>query len=65
MAWTPFSAEAVRLHTELIKLNKRGATSEALNLIVAALEVAHRQGPSNMSYEEIDRQAVENEKRTA
>lgn len=54
MAWTPFSAEAVRLHSDLLKLNKVGRISEALDLINKALEEAHRNGPSNMTYAEFE-----------
>lgn len=54
MAWTPFSAEAVRLHSDLLKLNKDGRISEALDLINKALEEAHRNGPSNMTYEQFE-----------
>lgn len=54
MAWTGFSAEAVRLHSELQRLNKHGRISDALELIKAALEKAHRDGPSNMTYEQFE-----------
>jgi hypothetical protein len=51
MAWTPFSAEAIRLDSQLRKLHAQGRISDALNVIVAALDKAHRGGPSNTSYE--------------
>jgi hypothetical protein len=54
MAWTPFSAEAVNLDTELRKLHREGRTSEAVELIVDALVRAHRDGPSKISYEQFD-----------
>lgn len=55
MAWTPFSAEAVMLHGEIGRLDKQGRISDALELIVQALEKAHREGPSNISYEDFER----------
>ena len=54
MAWTSFSAEAVRLNGELQRAHKNGQTSLALDLIVTALEKAHREGPSNQSYEDFE-----------
>lgn len=54
MAWTPFSAEAVRLDTQVRKLHREGRTSDALELIDAALERAHREGPSNTTYEQFE-----------
>lgn len=51
MAWTAFSAEAVELHGRLHRLNEAGRISDALEAITAALEKAHRLGPSNESYE--------------
>lgn len=52
MAWTPFSYEAVQLHALLGRLDKQGRTSDALEAINQALEKAHREGPSNITYEE-------------
>lgn len=54
MAWTPFSAEAVELDTKIRRLHKEGRTSDAINLIKTALEKAHRDGPSNKTYEQFD-----------
>lgn len=54
MAWTPFSAEAIELHILLRKLDKDGRVSEALEAIDAALEKAHREGPSGVTYEEFE-----------
>lgn len=59
MAWTPFSAEAVRLDTQLRKLHKEGRLSEAVETIKQALERAHRDGPSNTTYEEFEAQLAE------
>ena len=52
MAWTPFSAEAIQLDTTLRRLHREGRISDALDAINTALEKAHRDGPSNMTYEE-------------
>lgn len=54
MVWGPFSTEAVRLDSELRKLHKAGRISDALMLIESALDKAHREGPSNISYEEFE-----------
>lgn len=54
MTWGPFSAEAVTLDGELQKLHKEGRVSDALNAIKAALDKAHRVGPSNISYAEFE-----------
>jgi len=54
MTWTPFSAEAVKLHAELIRLNGLGRTSDAINLIVDALERARREGPMDVSFEDFE-----------
>lgn len=54
MAWTPFSAEAIRLHLLLGKLDKQGRTSAALEAIDVALTKAHRDGPSNTTYEQFE-----------
>lgn len=51
MAWGPFSAEAVRLDSHLRQLHRQGRTSEALDAIVAALDKANRDGPSNQTYD--------------
>lgn len=55
MAWTPFSAEAVLLDSRLRQLHRDGKTSQALDAINDALERAHREGPSNISYEDFER----------
>jgi hypothetical protein len=52
MAWTPFSVEAIDLHIAVGKLDKQGRVSDALQLIGEALERAHRDGPSSMTYDE-------------
>lgn len=57
MPWTPFSAEAVLLDSKLRKLHRQGRTTDAIEAIEAALEAAHRQGPSNMSYEDFEHAA--------
>ncbi|MEV9168643.1 hypothetical protein AB0133_26750 [Klebsiella pneumoniae] len=57
MPWTPFSAEAVLLDSKLRKLHKEGRISDAIVAIEQALETAHKQGPSNMPYEEFERAA--------
>ena len=54
MAWTPFSAEAVRLCTLVNRLNNHGRISEMIEAAKAALEKAHRDGPSDMTYEEFE-----------
>lgn len=54
MAWTPFSAEAVRLNGEIERLNKSGHITAALDLIVKALEKAHRDGPDKITYEQFE-----------
>lgn len=54
MAWTPFSAEAVELHTLVGRLNKQGRITDALEAINAALEKAHHDGPSNKTYEQFE-----------
>lgn len=54
MAWTPFSAEAVRLHGEIGRLDKQGRISDALELIVRALDKAHRDGPEKITYEQFE-----------
>lgn len=51
MAWKPFSAEAIVLEGKLHNLRQAGRSSEMIDVIVKALEKAHRDGPSNMSYE--------------
>lgn len=51
MAWTPFSAEAIKLEAKIRLLTKQGRTSDVTEAIAEALEQAHRNGPSNMSYE--------------
>jgi ABC-type amino acid transport substrate-binding protein len=56
MAWTPFSAEAIALHIAVGKLDRDGRVSDALSLINAALEKAHRDGPSNTTYEQFEAQ---------
>jgi len=50
MAWGPFSAEAVELDGVLRSLHAAGRTSEAVDAIKAALDKAHRAGPSNTTY---------------
>lgn len=57
MAWGPFSAEAVTLDSKLRQLHKQGRISGAMEAIEKALERAHTEGPSNMSYEEFERLA--------
>ena len=52
MAWTPFSYEAVNLHTLIRKLDNEGRMSAAVEAISVALELAHKNGPSNVSYEQ-------------
>lgn len=59
MAWTPFSAEAVRLDSQLRKLHDEGRSSAALDAIKQALERAHREGPSNITYEEFEAQLAQ------
>lgn len=54
MAWTPFSAEAVDLDTQLRRLHREGRVSEATQAIVAALERAHRHGPTGETYEQFE-----------
>lgn len=54
MAWTPFSAEAVRLDSQLRKLHREGRSSAALEAIKQALERAHREGPSNITYADFE-----------
>lgn len=56
MPWTPFSAEAIRLNTEVETLIERGQRTAAIDMIVKALEKAHHEGPSNISYEEFERE---------
>lgn len=51
MTWTPFSAEAVELHSTLHRLNRAGRITDAVDAIKAALKKAHIAGPSNESYE--------------
>jgi len=57
MAWGLFSAEAVKLDVMLRRLHKEGRTSDALGAIVAALEKAHRDGPSGTTYEDFEAQS--------
>jgi hypothetical protein len=52
--WRGQSAETIHLDCEIRKLHKQGRTSEALRVIEAALEKAHRDGPSDMTYEEFE-----------
>jgi hypothetical protein len=59
MPWTPFSAEAIWLNTEVERLIKRGQRTAAIDMIKQALEKAHREGPSNISYEEFERECNE------
>lgn len=54
MAWTAFSAEAVKLHSEIARLNKGGRITDAISAIETALRQAHLYGPSNMSYAEFE-----------
>lgn len=54
MAWTPFSYEAVHLLTDVERLVRQGRTSDALDLIGAALAKAQREGPSNISYSQFE-----------
>lgn len=51
MTWNPFSAEAVILDSMLRKLHREGRVTDAIGAIEKALEEAHRNGPSNISYE--------------
>jgi len=55
MAWEPFSAEAIALDGELRRLHQAGKLSGAIDAIKAALQRAHREGPSNESYEDFER----------
>lgn len=57
MAWTPFSAEAIDLKLEVLKLEREGRISDATEVIVAALEKAHREGPSGETYEQFEARA--------
>jgi hypothetical protein len=57
MAWTAFSAEAIDLKLKVLKLERDGRLSEATDAIVAALERAHRDGPSGETYEEFEARA--------
>lgn len=54
MAWGPFSAEAVELHTLVGKFDKQGRITDALAAIEKALEAAHREGPSRKTYEQAE-----------
>lgn len=54
MAWTPFSAEAIMLETELRRLGP-SRISDRIEVIKQALEKAHRHGPSDMSYGEFEK----------
>lgn len=54
MAWTAFSAEAIDLKLKVMKLEREGRLSEATDAVVAALEKAHRDGPSGETYEEFE-----------
>lgn len=57
--WSPYSAEAVRLHSEVMRLSKSGRITDAVDAIKRALEKAHRDGPSNTTYEEFERAEYE------
>lgn len=57
MAWTAFSAEAIDLKLKVLKLERDGRLSEATDAIVAALEKAHRDGPSGEAYKEFEARA--------
>jgi hypothetical protein len=54
MSWGPFSAEAVTLDGALRRLHREGRTSDAIAAIKNALDIAHRTGPSNMTYAEFE-----------
>lgn len=54
MAWTPFSAEAIKLEAKITSLKKQGRTSDVITAIVEALEKAHQTGPSNISPEDFE-----------
>lgn len=54
MAWTRFSGEAVKLHSQLHRLNQAGRISDAIDAIKVALEKAYRDGPSNESYQDFE-----------
>lgn len=54
MAWTAFSAEAIDLKLKVLKLESEGRLSEATAEICAALEKAHREGPSGETYEQFE-----------
>jgi hypothetical protein len=54
MAWTSFSAEAIELHAQVRKLERQGRISDMIDVIKAALEKAHREGPSNESYADFE-----------
>lgn len=57
MAWTPFSAEAIDLKLEVLKLEREGRLNEATEAIERALERAHRAGPSGETYEQFEARA--------
>ena len=54
MAWTAFSAEAIDLKLEVLRLESQGRLSEATAAIERALEKAHRDGPSGETYEQFE-----------
>jgi hypothetical protein len=54
MSWGPFSAEAVLLDATLRRLHREGRTSDAIIAIKSALDIAQRNGPSNMNYAEFE-----------
>jgi hypothetical protein len=57
MVWGPFSAEAVNLDCEIRRLHAHGRTTDAIRAIEEALARAHREGPSNVPYEQFEREA--------
>jgi len=61
MAWKPFSAEAIKLEAKIRSLTKQGRVSDVTEAIAEALEQAHRNGPSNMSYEDFEAELKKSE----
>jgi hypothetical protein len=57
MSWGPFSAEAVLLDSKIRELHKGRDATAAIEAIGQAMERAHRDGPSNMTWEEFDQAA--------
>ncbi len=59
MTWTAFSGEAVILDSKIRKLHREGRVTDAILAIEQALETAHRNGPSGMSYEDFEAKAAQ------